>query len=66
MSLGLMVFFRSDNLPGIKDGMYVINLDDKESKETYWVSLFIDRNATMYFHSLGTTIFLKCIKENNR
>ena len=32
MSLGLVVFF-GDNLPRIKDRAYVINLDDKESKE---------------------------------
>ena len=29
------------------------NLDDKKSKGTYWVSLFSDRNATVYFDSLG-------------
>ena len=29
------------------------NLLDKESKETHWVSLFIDRNTEMYFDSFG-------------
>ena len=29
------------------------NLDDKKSKRTHWVSLFSDRNATVYFDSLG-------------
>ena len=29
------------------------NLDDKKSKGTHWVSLFSDRNATVYFDSLG-------------
>ena len=33
--------------------MYVINLDDKNSKGTHWVSLFIDRNVTIYFDSFG-------------
>ena len=37
----------------IKDGTYVTNLDDKISKGTYWISLFIDRNLVMYFHSFG-------------
>ena len=35
------------------DGAYVINLDDKNSKESYWVSLFIDKNTAEYFDSFG-------------
>ena len=31
--------------------MYVINLDDKNSKETHWFSLFIDRSNVSYFDS---------------
>ena len=48
MNLDLMVFFQ-DNLPRIKDGAYVINLDDKDSKGTHWVPLFIERNLAVYF-----------------
>ena len=33
--------------------MYVINLDDKKSKETRWVFLLIDRNTAVYFDSFG-------------
>ena len=33
--------------------MYVINLHDKNSKETYWVSIFIDKNIAVYFNSFG-------------
>ena len=43
-----MVFFQvfsRHNLPRIKDGAYIINLDDKQSKETHWVSLLIDKNT---------------------
>ena len=29
----------------------MINLDDKKSEGTYWVSLFIDRNLAVYFDS---------------
>ena len=29
----------------------MINLDDKQSKETQWVSSFIDKNAAVYFDS---------------
>ena len=45
--------FSRNNLPRMKDGKYVINLDDKNSKGTNWVSLFIDRNTALYFDSFG-------------
>ena len=53
MSLDLMAFFSRNNLPRIKDGVYVIDLDDKNSKGTHWLPLFIDRNTTVYFDSFG-------------
>ena len=34
--------------------MYVINLDDKNSKRTHWVWLFADRKTAVYFDSVGT------------
>ena len=37
----------------MKDGAYVMNLDDKKSKGTHWVSLFIDKNTALYFDSFG-------------
>ena len=33
--------------------MYVINLGDKNSKGTYWVSLFIHKNVVIYFDCFG-------------
>ena len=51
--------FSRDNLPRIKDGPYVINLDDHQSKGTQWVSLFIDRNTAVYFDSFG----IECIPQ---
>ena len=45
--------FSRDNLARIKFEAYVINLDDKQSKETHWISLFIDENAAIYFDSFG-------------
>ena len=40
-----------ENLPRLKGGAYVINLDDKQSKGTYWVSSIIDRHAAVQFDS---------------
>ena len=51
--------FSRNNLPRIKDGAYVINLNDKKSKGKHWVSLFIDRNTAVYFDSFG----IKCIPQ---
>ena len=45
--------FARNNLPRTKDEDYVINLHDKKSKGTYWVSSFIDRNTAVYFDSFG-------------
>ena len=45
--------FSRNNLPRIKDGAYVINLDDRNSKGTHWVSLFIDKNIAIYFDFFG-------------
>ena len=45
--------FSTSKLPKIKDGAYVLNLDDKKGNRTHWVSLLIDRNAAVYFGSSG-------------
>ena len=37
----------------IKDGVYAINLDDKQSKGTHWVSSFTGRYTAVYFDSFG-------------
>ena len=46
------VFSRND-LPRIKDGEYVIDLDDENNKVTHWNSLFVDRNTAVYFDYFG-------------
>ena len=48
-----MVFSSRVHLPTKKDGTHVINLHDKQGKETYWVSLFIYRNTAGYIDSFG-------------
>ena len=45
--------FSGNNFSRIKDGAYVINLDDKKSKGIHWVSFFIARNTAVYFDSFG-------------
>ena len=45
--------FSRNNWLSIKDGVYMISFDDKESKGTHWVSLFIGRNLAVYFNSFG-------------
>ena len=37
--------FSGKNLPKIKYGAYTINLDDKNSKGTHWVSLVIQKSV---------------------
>ena len=39
--------------------MYVINIDDKSSKGTHWVSLFINKNTAVYFDSFGIEFILQ-------
>ena len=53
MNLDLMGYFLKKKLTQSKDGAYVINLADKDSKGTHWVSLFINKNLALYFHSFG-------------
>ena len=45
--------FSRDNLPRIEDGAYMINLNDKQSKGTHWVSLFIDKHMAVYLEFSG-------------
>ena len=41
------------SLPKIKDGVYVKNLEDTQSKEPHWVSLCIDKSIAAYFDPFG-------------
>ena len=45
--------FSTSDLPRIKDGAYVINLDDKQIKGSLWVSLIIDKSTDVYLDSFG-------------
>ena len=46
--------FSRDNLPNkIKDGAYVINLDEYSDIGTHWVALWVNNNNVTYFDSFG-------------
>ena len=56
-----------DNLPerssaGIKDGAYIINLDEYSDIGTNWVALYVQNNAVTYFDSFGVEHILKEIR----
>ena len=42
-----------NNLPIIKDGAYVINLDEFKSIGTYWIALYMNANNIVYFDGFG-------------
>ena len=46
--------FSRDNLTNtIKNGAYVINLDEYRDIGNNWVALYVNNNATIYFDSFG-------------
>ena len=43
-----------NNLPNfVKDGTYVVNLDEYKSIETHWIALYTNDNSVTYFDSFG-------------
>ena len=54
--------YSRDNLPKIKDGAYIINLDEYCDIGTHWVALLVDNNDVTYFDSFGVENILKEIK----
>ena len=48
-------FYSRDNLPKIKDGAYVINLDEYSDIRTHWVALYVqnDKNNVIFFNFFG-------------
>ena len=55
--------FSRDNLPKIKDGAYVINLDEYAVVGTHWIVLFCKKNNIVYFDSFGVEHIPEEIKE---
>ena len=45
--------YSKDNLSKIKDGEYIINLDEYSDIGTHWVVLWVNNNNIIYFDSFG-------------
>ena len=61
MNLNLIVYSINTS-PEIKDGAYVINLDEYESVVTHWIALYMNVNNITYFDSFLVEHILKEIK----
>ena len=46
------VYSRNNFPEKIKDGTYLINLDEYAEVGTHWISLFCKRSETVYFDSI--------------
>ena len=57
------VFSRNNLLLKIKDGAYIINLDEYADVGTHWIDLFCNRNEIVYFDSFGVKHVPEEIKE---
>ena len=55
--------YSRNNLPKIKDGAYVINLDEYESIGTHWIALHVNDNNVTYFDSFGVEHIPKEIRK---
>ena len=58
-----MVFIPEIICLKIKDGAYVINLDEYADVGTHWIALFCNRNEIVYFDSFGVEHVPEEIKE---
>ena len=55
--------YSKDSLTKIKDGDYIINLDEYSHTGTHWVALHVNNNYATYFDSFGVEHIPKEIKE---
>ena len=54
--------YSRDNLPKIKNGAYIINLDEYSNIGTHWVALYVQINNVTYIDSFGVQHIPKEIK----
>ena len=56
--------FSRNNLPKkVKDGAYIISLDEYADVGTHWIALFCNRNEIVYFNGFGVEHVPEEIKE---
>ena len=53
MNQDLMEFSRNNLHKKIRDGAYVINLDEYGDVGTHWIALFCKKSEIVYFNSFG-------------
>ena len=58
-----MEFFQEIIYLKIKDGAYIINLDEYEDVGTRWIALLCKKNEIVYFDSFGIEYIPEEIKE---
>ena len=56
-------FSRNNLTKKIKDGAYIINLDEYEDIGTHWIALFCKKNEIAYFNNFGVEHIPEEIKE---
>ena len=61
--LALQIISRN-NLPIVKNGVHVVNVDEYKSIGTHWISLHVNAENVRYFYSLGVNIFQKKLKNS--
>ena len=57
------IFSRNSLPKKIKDGTYIINLDEYADAGTHWIALFCKKNEIVYFDSFGVEHIPEEIKE---
>ena len=57
------VYSRNNLLKKIKDGAYVIKLDEYADVGTHWIAVFCNRSEIVYFNSFGVEHVPEEIKE---
>ena len=57
------VYSRNNEPKTLKDGEYLINLDEYADVCTHWIALFLNRSEIVYFDSFGVEHVLEYIKE---